>query len=118
MGSFWDDLTSTDVLAAAIPSAVSLFGGLMGNKQQDKMAGDQRDAQKEALLLELDLAELKNKFGMGGKGGGGGGGGGGASRAQLAQLYQNAGAANQDSRNSQITALSKLGDSLAQAYLR
>jgi hypothetical protein len=118
LDSFLDTMTSNDVLSAAIPSAIGLIGGIMGNKQQDKLAKGQADKERENLLLQLDLEELKAKYGVGAKGGGGGGGGGGTSAAQRAQMYQNAAQINQDSRNSQMSALSKLGDSLAQAYLR
>lgn len=63
------------IIAAAVPAVVSSASSLLGQKQQEDRAQEQFDQQRaianEERLFQLQLAELKARYGSGGGGGGG-----------------------------------------------
>ena len=87
--SFWDSLTSPNVLGAAITAGAGLFGGMSSLNAQ-------KEAQKAALEERkmnqlLELAKLKYQLMGKGAGGGGRGRSGGASRSsQIDAQYSGA----------------------------
>jgi len=87
--SFWDSLTSPNVLGAAITAGAGLFGGMSNlNAQKEAMKAAQEEKKMNQLL---ELAKLKYQLMGKGAGGGGRGRSGGASKAgQIDAQYSNA----------------------------
>lgn len=93
------------IISAAIPSAVNLFGGLLGNSIEEDQYEKELQAKKESDIMALQLEALKARF----AGGGGGGGGGGVNpnmltKAQKLAMMQNQGQARSEGLNSLIAA--------------
>ncbi len=94
------------IISAAIPSAVNLFGGLLGNSIEEDQYEKELQAKKESDIMALQLEALKARF----AGGGGGGGGGGGvnpnmlTKAQKLAMMQNQGQARSEGLNSLIAA--------------
>lgn len=80
------------VLGPVITGATALVGQQFGIKAQEDAADKAFENEKKQALFELEMAKLKDQYGLNGGGGGGGkggGGGGGDSRALLINAYNN-----------------------------
>lgn len=108
-----------DILVPSLISAgVSLLGNSMNIKAQKDAQEEQKDANKEQMILELQLQQLKDKYGLLNRGGGGGGGGGVDKTAGLLAAYQNYIASNRASRDRQSQAFQELGRAVQAPLVR
>lgn len=112
-GGFW-----SSVGPALISSGVGLLGGIFQSESQEDQLEAAKDEKQKDRILELQLAELREKYGVG-KGGGGGGGGGGVDRtAALLNAYQNYIASNRAGRDRQSQAYQELSRSVTAPLLK
>lgn len=113
MAGFWDGIGPVLVQTGA-----SLIGGLFQNKANEEAIDEASDEKKKDRILQLQLAELAEKYKVG-RGGGGGGGGGGTDRtASLLNAYQNYIASNRAARDRQSQAFQELGRAATAPLLR
>lgn len=107
-----------DILVPSLISAgVSLLGNSMNIKAQKDATEEQKDADKEKMILELQMQQLKDKYGLLSRGGGGGGGGVDKTAGLLA-AYQNFIASNRASRDRQSQAFQEIGRAVQAPLLK